>query len=57
MLDFMIKLSYFKADESIKKLIDKFEEMVNDTDKMNLATNLEYALSLQFVDRLEKDEI
>lgn len=45
-LDLMKKIYNFKADERIKKLIEKFEEMVNKTDMMNLATNLKYAYSL-----------
>ena len=55
MLNLMNKISNFKTDENVDKLIDRFEEMVTETDKLKLATNLRYALSLQFVERLEKD--
>ena len=34
--------------------MDRFKDMVTEVDKIELAANLKYALSLQFVDRLEK---
>ena len=37
-------ISDFKTDE----------DMITETDRVNLATNLRYALSIQFIDRLEK---
>ena len=49
------KISNFKADENIDKLIDKFEELITETDKLKLAQNLKYALSLMFIERLERD--
>ena len=49
----MNKISNFKADENVDRLIDRFEELIYETDKMKLAINLKYALSLQFVERLE----
>ena len=55
LLELMKDISGFKTDENIETLIDKFEERVTETEKMDLATNIKYALSLQFVDRLEKD--
>ena len=53
-LDLMKKISDFRTEENIETLIDRFEEMITETDKTDLATNLRYALSVQFVDRLEK---
>ena len=49
------KISNFKADENVDKLIDKFEELITETDKLKLAQNLKYALSLMFIERLERD--
>ena len=53
-LDLMKKISNFKMDENVKTLLDRFKEMITEVDKTNLAENLQYALSIQFVDRLEK---
>ena len=33
----MNKISNFKADENVDKLIDKFEELITETDKLKLA--------------------
>ena len=54
MLDMMKNISGFKTDEKVEVLMDRFEDMVTEVDRIELATNLKYALSLQFVDRLEK---
>ena len=54
-LDVMRKINNFKTDEKVDVLIDKFEEMVTETDRLRLAENLKYALRLQFIERLEKD--
>ena len=54
MLDMMKNISGFKTDEKVEVLMDRFEDMVTEVDRIELGTNLKYALSLQFVDRLEK---
>ena len=54
-LELMKKISNFKMDDSVETLIDRFEEMMTEVDKEKLAENLKYALSSQFVDRLEKE--
>ena len=54
MLEVMKNISGFKTDEKVEVLMDRFEDMVMEVDRIELATNLKYALSLQFVDRLEK---
>ena len=56
LLFLMKEISEFSTDESIEKLMDKFEVIVTETDKVNLEANLKYALSLQFMDRLEKSK-
>ena len=53
--DVMRKISNFKMDEKVDVLIDKFEEMVTETEKLKLAERMRYALSLQFIERLEKE--
>ena len=50
MLDIMKKISGFKTEDKVEVLMDKFEDMVTEADRIELATNLKYALSLQFVD-------
>ena len=44
----------FKTDYKIETLMDNFEEMVTEIRRVDLAKNLEYAVCLQFMDRLEK---
>ena len=44
----------FKKEERIDKKIDKFEEMITEVDKISLANDMKYALSLQFWERLER---
>ena len=34
-------------------MIDRFEEMVTEIERIKLAENLKYAMSLQFLERLE----
>ena len=34
--------------------MDKFEDMITEVDRVELAANLKYAMLLQFVNRLEK---
>ena len=49
----MRKISNFKVEGTVEILIDKFEEMITKTERLRLAENLKYALSLQFLERLE----
>ena len=51
----MKKICKFKMDDNVETLLDRFKEMITEVDKINLAENLKYALSSQFVDRLEKE--
>ena len=55
-LEMMRKISgeEFKSDESVDKMIDRFGDMIVEMKKINLANNLDYAMGLQFLERLEK---
>ena len=50
----MKKISGFRTDEKVDVLIDNFDEMVMEVETLELARRLKYALSSQFVDRLEE---
>lgn len=55
-LEMMKKISgyVFNTKDKIDVMIDKFEEMVIETENIKLAENLRYTMSLQFLERLEK---
>ena len=44
----------FKSDENVDKMIDIFGDMILEMKKIKLAENLDYAMGLQFLERLEK---
>ena len=44
----------FKSDENVDKMIDRFGDMILEMKKIKLAENLDYAMGLQFLERLEK---
>ena len=50
----MISGSSFKSEDKIEMEIDKFEEMVTEVDRIGLVNIFKYAMSLQFLERLEK---
>ena len=50
----MKRISGFRTDEKVDVLINNFEEMVMEAETLRLARRLKYALSSQFVDRLEE---
>merc|ERR1712030_146547 len=50
----MKKISEFKTDDKVDNLIDNFDEMLIEFKNLDLAGRLEYAVSAQFVDRLEE---
>ena len=56
MLEMMRKISGegFKSDESVDKMMDRFGDMIVEMKKIRLAENLDYAMGLQFLERLEK---
>ena len=55
-LEVMKKISgeCFKSDESVEKMDDRFGEMLVEIERIKLAENLNYALGLQYLERLEK---
>ena len=54
-LELMRKISCFKMDDNVETLRYRFDEIIMEVDKEKLVENLKYALSSQFVDRLEKE--
>ena len=50
----MKKICGFQTDDKVEALIDRFEEMVTDAETLRLAERLRYALSSQFISRLEE---
>ena len=56
LLYLMKGITNFSTEGNVEKLMDNFEEMITETDKAKLTENLKYALSLQFVEHLEKSK-
>merc|ERR1711873_204886 len=54
-LALMAEIVDFKVDGGIDNVTDKFGRMMAGVKKIDLATNLDYAMTLQFMDRLEKE--
>ena len=54
MIGLMEEISEFKIDGDVEKILDKFEKMMVENNKIKLAQSLEYAMPLHFIDRLEK---
>ena len=54
-LEIMKMISSFKVDDKIENPLDRYEKMMTETKKVDLVRNLEYALLVQFLDRLEKN--
>ena len=54
MTGLMKEISEFKIEGDVEKILDKFEKMMVESKKIDLAQNLEYAILLQFIDILEK---
>merc|ERR1712074_162172 len=46
---------FFKMNEKVDTLIDNLDEMLIEMENLNLADRLQYAVSAQFVDRLEEN--
>ena len=44
----------FRSDENVDKMIDRFGDMILEMKKISLIENLDYAMGLQFLERLEK---
>ena len=55
-LEVMRKISGegFRSDDSVDKMVDRFEDMVLEMKKIRLEERLQYAMGLQFLERVEK---
>ena len=54
-LALMTEIVNFKVDGGIENITDRFGRMMAEVKKVDLAANLNYAMTLQFMDRLEKE--
>merc|ERR1712112_560279 len=54
-LNLMEEIVNFKAEEGIENTADRFGKMMAEVKKLDLAANLNFALILQFMERLEKN--
>merc|ERR1711881_5761 len=54
-LGLMKEIVNFKVEGEIESITDRFERMMTETKKVDLAAKLDFALTLQFIDRLEKE--
>ena len=54
-LSLMAEIVNFKTDGGIENVTDKFGKLMAEVKKIDLAANLDYAMMLQFMDRLEKN--
>merc|ERR1711867_205348 len=43
-----------KSDENVDRMVDRFGDMILAMKKIRLAENLDYAMGVQFLERLEK---
>ena len=50
----MKNISGYSNEDKVEVLMDRFEDIFTEVRRVYFVTNLEYALQLQFVDRLEK---
>ena len=53
-LPLMANMVNFMADKGIKNITDKFGKMMAEVKKLDLASNLDFTMTLQFIERLEK---
>ena len=54
-LNLMAEIVNFKTDGGIESTTDRFGKMMAEVRKLDLAANLNFAMMLQFMDRLEKN--
>ena len=50
----MADMANFKTEGGIESTTDKFSKMMAEVKKLDLAANLNFAMTLQFMERLEK---
>ena len=53
-LSLMADMANFKTEGEIEMTTDKFGKMMVEVKKLDLAANLNFAMTLQFMERLEK---
>ena len=51
----MAEMVNFKTEEGIENTTDKFGKMMSEVKKLYSAANLNFAMTLQFIERLEKN--
>ena len=51
----MAEIVNFKTEGGIENITDRFGKMMAEVRKLDLAANLNFAMTLQFMDRLEKN--
>ena len=54
-LSLMSDIVNFKTEGGIENTVDRFGKMMAEVRKLDLAANLNFAMTLQFMDRLEKN--
>ncbi len=54
-LNLMAEIVNFKTDGGIENTTDRFGKMMAEVGKLDLAANLNFSMTLQFMDRLEKN--
>ena len=54
-LNLMAEMVNFKTEGGIENTTDKFGKMMVEVKKLDLAANLNFAMTLQFMERLEKN--
>ena len=53
-LTLMADMASFSTDGGIEATTDKFGKMIAEAKKLDLASNLDFTMTLQFIERLEK---
>ena len=54
-LNLMAEIVNLKTEGGIENITDRFGKMMTEVRKLDLAANLNFAMTLQFMDRLEKN--
>ena len=51
----MKEICDFRIDGSVESMLDKFEKLIVEAKKLDLSQNLNYAMKLQFTERMERN--
>ena len=54
MIGLMKEISEFKIEGHVERVLDKFERIIVKTKKLDLTQNIDFAMKLQFIERMEK---